>query len=1271
MLHKRLFFTLILFLTSIVIYAIPYQFQEKIKWSSVQSIKIEEGFSFQRLSFEGAFYNGFEAIPHFRNTYAIHTDEARVSAILQNEIVAVVTESEKKLLLQQGFNDTSFSINANLALSRKEPFTFVDVVPVRWNVEKQIFEKLVSFDIIIEVEDIPGTSYKKSGVVTNSVLSSGDWYKVRIDKSGLFRITYQELQEMGFDLSGDPRNIAVFGNGGGILPEKNDEFRYDDLVENAIQVVGEDDGNFNTNDYVLFYGEGPVTWAYNYITGRFFHQTNYYDDYSYYYITKLNRPGKRIQTINPPQGPADFEVTKFQDYASHEIDQRNLAGSGRIWYGELFDFNSTYEFNFSFPNIIKTENSGHYVVELASISNTLNKFLIHINNELEKTLTMPTISPTNSYQIAKERGTSFTFIPSASQLTVKLVYQRSSSSSSGYLDYFELNVDRQLIMDGNQMMFREVVDGSTYDLAEYTLRNTGNSINIWDITSPLHARKVDAQLSSGNLKFKASTDSLRQYIAFNGNGYYATEFVEKVTNQNLHSLRNIDYIIVSHPDFLQQANILADFHRQQSDLTVFVTTPLAVYNEFSSGSQDITAIRDFAKMLYDNSDPGNEIKYLLLFGDASYDYKDILPDNTNYVPCWESFESWNIVHSIATDDYVGYLDDGEGQPNSTSDKVDIGIGRFVVANLEEATMAVNKSIHYATNTDDVMGAWRNMITFIADDADGNLHLNHGEVLSNYVYAQFPVYNIDKIYVDAYKQVSTPSGKRIPDANRAINNRMAKGTLIMNYNGHGGETGWGHEQFLTIGDINSWTNYDMMPIFITATCEFSRFDDPTRVSAGELVFLNSEGGAVAMFSTARATFASSNLRLNQAIYENNLFTKQNGKYPHFGDVIRNSKVLGGANDKKFILLGDPGLKLAYPEHQVETTKINGKLIVSNEPDTLNALSQISIEGIITDDDGNRLEDYNGVIYPTIYDKYSEIVTLGDESAPTTFLLRQSVLFNGKASVVNGNFHVEFIVPKDIAYQFGEGRISYYLKNETEDGHGYYEDIIIGGYDKEASEDNEGPEIVLFMNDTTFLSGGTTDENPVMLARVADENGINTTGNGIGHDIMATLDSDDAQSHVLNQYYEADIDSYNSGKITYPFRNLGDGEHVLSLKVWDIYNNSSIAYLNFIVVSGQNLVVENLLNYPNPFVSNTNFVFDHNQAGKELDVKIQVFSTNGELVKTIETRVTSENYKSEPIPWDGSTDSGGKIGGGFYVYRMVVKNPEGSTGEEHSKLVYLRK
>ena len=817
------------------------------------------------------------------------------------------------------------------------------------------------------------------------------------------------------------------------------------------------------------------------------------------------------------------------------------------------------------------------------------------------------------------------------------------------------------------MAFRNIL--SSGNVARYNLQATGN-VTVWDVSQPLSPESVKIRAVSGGVTFQTEVEPYKAFVAFDGTDFYKPVFVEKVENQDLHAVKNIDFLIVSYPGFLDQARRLADFHREKDGLKVLVTTPQKIYNEFSSGAQDITAIRDFVKHIYDRSDPGQELRYLLLFGDASFDYKNRLPDNTNFVPCWEAVSSLNTISSVASDDYFGYLDDGEGV--SYSDRVDIGIGRFPVDTPEEAKEAVDKTIRYDTDTPKTMGPWRNRLTFVADDGDYNRHLNDAETLSAYLNKNYPVYGLNKLYLDAFPQISTPSGQRAPALNEAINASIDGGTLLFNYSGHGGEVGLGHERFMTIADINSWTNKNKLTVFITATCEFTRYDDPERVSAGELVFMNPNGGAVALFTTTRATYASANLALNMAIFKNNMFEEIDGNYPCFGDVIRHSKVLGGNNDKKFVLIGDPALQLAYPKDHLKTTFINAKAVTEGEPDTIKALSKVRILGEVTDENGQKLKDYNGTVFSTVFDKKSAITTLrtDPDSRLTTFYMWNSILFKGEAAIRHGDFDFTFVVPKDIAYKFGKGRISYYFDNGKTDGHGYTEDIVVGGYDNHAAPDTSGPLIRLYMNDSSFAPGEVTHADPVLFARLSDQSGINTTGNGIGHDIVATLDDDPSQTYNLNAYYVADEGNFTRGTVRFQLKGLSAGKHVIRLKAWDLYNNSSTAELPFVVEPASRLAISNLMNIPNPVVGETNFVFEHNQAGKLLKVRIDIYKLDGRRVKTIQEEMIPAGFSSGKIPWNGTSDTGKKLGRGIYIYQAQVTAPGGQVRYLRNKLVFIR-
>ncbi|MBN1198292.1 MAG: type IX secretion system sortase PorU, partial [Bacteroidales bacterium] len=740
------------------------------------------------------------------------------------------------------------------------------------------------------------------------------------------------------------------------------------------------------------------------------------------------------------------------------------------------------------------------------------------------------------------------------------------------------------------------------------------------------------------------------------------DFVGRVENQDLHGAGTYDYLIVSYPAFLPEAERLAQFHQQKNGMSVLITTPQKIFNEFSSGAQDLSAIRDFVRMIYLRASSGNEPRYLLLFGDASYDYKNREENNTNFVLAYQSPESLDPIDSYVTDDFFALLDANEGQ--GTGGSLDIGVGRLPVMSLQEATEAVNKILHYCSESDSVKNDWRNVVCFVADDGDGNLHLEQADTLANRILKDYRVYNIDKIYIDAYQQIATPGGQRCPEVNDAINKRVDKGALIINYTGHGGEVGWAHERVLEVPDIQAWSNVDNLPVFVTATCEFSRYDDPERVSAGEYVFLNPRGGGIALFTTTRPTFAGSNFILSKNFY-NAAFKKVDGQYLRMGDLILLAKnnTSSSANTRKFVLLGDPALMMAYPKLNVVTTSISN--------DTLMALSEVTISGEVQDELGGVASGFSGQVFPTVFDKPSEIMTLGDEGdTPVMFLTQKNQIYKGKVNVTEGRFSFSFIVPKDIAYKYGTGKISYYARSAETDAAGFDTLIVVGGFNPLAIVDTQGPDINLYMNDVGFVPGGITNQNPVLLAYVTDESGINTVGNGIGHDITAILDEDSHNPQILNDYYVADLDTYQSGWVSYPFFNLAEGRHTIRFKVWDVFNNSSEAFMSFQVYNTSEFRLTRLYNYPNPFQDKTTISFETNQTNLNADVMIQIYTIYGKLVKTIHRSSFITGFRIEPVTWDGTADGGWKVCTGTYVYRLTLTLPDGNLNTATSKLVVIR-
>ncbi len=1280
MIRLKSIFTLFLVILAGLVIAEPAGEKRTLQWHPVQKFQLTDLDAIYQLYFDGATQKpGSHGIPLYSERISIAVTRASLTAELIDPVFEEIDDANLQKV--DGLEELSDQviIDAIVVYDHKVPYAQISFVPLRKNSSSGKIERLVSFSINLEVQERFGAESTRS--YTNrqsSVLSTGNWYKIAVNNTGVHKITYNELAGMGIPVSSiDPRNLRIYGNGGGMLPERVSDFRYDDLTENAIMVVGEQDGSFDASDYVLFYGEGPHVWNYNPVNQRYNHVVNIYSEYTYYFITTDLGSGKRISQQSSTGASATHQVNKFVDHLIYERELVNIVKTGRSWYDSpaFNDISSSFDYSFTISNI-DVSTPVYIRTAVAARSFTTSSFNYYNNGTLIMNVPVNKVPNTSFAAYANSTTKDNTFVASSGSINIKVDYNLSSSGARGWMDYIELNATRFLRFTGGQMAFRNPGPSGLGNIAEYTVDNASSAVKIWNVTDPLNPSVVATNLSGSDLIFRLPADSTLEFVALDGSSFYAPAFVKKVENQNLHSLSGYEMIIISHPNFLNEAYRLADYHIEKDGLSVFVVHNELVYNEFSSGAQDITAFRDFMKMLYEKESPGKELKYLLLFGDASYDYKDRIENNTNFVPTWEDKQSLHLVSSVVTDDYFGFLDDDEGTGGS-NELLDIGVGRLAVMTPDQAHSAVNKIIHYSTNTVDVMGSWRNIICFVADDEDQNSHMqNHAEKMAKLIDTAYQTYNVDKIYVDAYTQESTPGGQRAPDVNIAINNRMEKGTLVMNYTGHGGEVGWGHERILEISDINGWSNYDKLAVFITATCEFSRYDDPERTSAGELVILNPNGGAVALFTTARATYGSNNFNLNMAMYEV-MFEPVDGELPCYGDLIRMAKNMNGSvsdNDRKFVLLGDPALKLAYPDYQVVTNSVNGH-VISPVADTLKALKKITVTGEIQGDNGSLANNFNGVIYPIVYDKPNKVTTLGTDpdSYPYTFDLRNSILYKGKASVVNGEFSFTFIVPKDIAYNYGYGKISYYANTTSTDASGFYENVIVGGYDNNTIEDDEGPEIELYLNDENFVFGGVTDESPVLLAYVMDSSGVNTVGTGIGHDIVAVLDKNTDKSINLNDYYESDLDSYKSGIIKYPFSKLSDGIHSLSIKVWDVQNNSAQAYTEFIVAESAELAIEHVLNYPNPFTTHTEFFFDHNQPNSSLEVLLQVFTVSGKLVFTYNEIVPTTGYRTGPLPpygWDGTDDFGDKLGRGVYLYKLRVRTMDGSYADKLEKLVILR-
>lgn len=1090
----------------------------------------------------------------------------------------------------------------------------------------------------------------------SSVLSTGTWFKVGITETGIHKINRATLDALGVSNNIDPRKISLFGNGvQGILPQSNADERPKDLQENAILIAGESDGRFDPNDYILFYGVGPdkTQWSQN----GFEFEKNIYSDTAYYFIRIEGSEGKRIASKQSLGTPTDVIVNSYDDQITFEDDDINLISSGRTWLGAVLTNGETRSFSHQMDGLASDIEVSVSAVGQSSANGTFN---VAINEATVGSLAIPSV-PTGSgstYSV-KARGDEQTFsIPMQSPIDLKLTYQGNTTNGRGFIDRYFMTFKRNLKLYSNQTIFR-VYENSGSTL-EYQIVDAGSAI-IWDVSDPINVRTQQFDSQGAVLVFKSQAQEIEEFVVFTGSDFPTPFIFGPVSNQNLRGETGYDGLIITPPVFLNQANRLAQFHRDHDGLNVKVATLSQVYNEFSSGRQDVTAIRDYAKYMYDN---GGTLKYLLLFGDCSFDYKNRVSPNTNFVPTYESRDSFHPIFSYSSDDYFAFFGDQEGEwiENTGGDHtMEIGVGRLPVKSKEEAQSIVDKIIYYSTSPK-TLGKWRNEITYLADDGDFNIHARHVEELAELVDTTYAEYNINKLLLDAFDQESGASKDLSPKTTSALKTAIKNGTFYINFIGHGNERLWTEEEVLTRTTIAELTNRNKLPIFVTATCEFGRYDDPRQVSGAEELLLSGKGGAIALLTTSRPVFASTNFSLNQAFHEN-MFRKVDGKNQRLGDIIRLTKNEGleGPVNRNFTLLGDPMMLPAFPKLEIVLDEQSSSL------DTLSALEEVTFSGEVQLG-GTTQSDFNGKLVVSVFDVKQSFKTKGQESAPYTYSLRSNALFRGEVAVVSGSFDFSFIVPKNISYSYAKGKMSMYAWDviNNRDASGSSSEFVIGGTAATFAEDTTPPDVSLYLNDANFKNGGVVGSSSLLIAEIADESGITTARSGVVDGITLQLNGTTTN---LNDFYSATEDGFKKGMVIFPIQDLPPGRHTALLKIWDTHNNATITTIDFVVTDEPTLFVFNNAVYPNPVTDRSTFYFEHDREDEDLSVSIVVYSPRGEVVSQSDYLFTNSSRAIE-IPWEANTNSGQRLYQGVYYYRLIIKSKlDGATKEIAQKLVIV--
>lgn len=1102
-----------------------------------------------------------------------------------------------------------------------------------------------------------------SRYASKSLLAEGKWVKIRVDKTGIYKLTYADLESMGFS---DPSKVSVHGYGGWPLDEDFSKEYIDDVPSTPV---------WRGNDYLLFYGKGPVKWEYDSSSQAFVHTNNPYSLYGYYFVTDAT-PTNDMASVAQASG-ASTRITTYDDYLLHEQDLVSVSQSGREFFGEDFSGATprTISTFSSIPGI--TDADGKVTMRFISrINSGSGTASLSINDSELLDVTIPSIqtvdSKIRSYTKAISGMTAALWKGSKSEKNNVVVSYSSSGHTNVRLDYIRMQFVRTLRPYGAYTFFRSLA--SVGNVSRFVVGEANANTLVFDVTDALNVKKMETDLNGSELSFTIPAGSLREFVVVQANQTFSSpEVVGEVASSNLHGLEQRDMIIIAAPSLVQQAERLAAAHREKDGLTVEVVTPEAVYNEFSSGTPDATAYRRLMKMFYDRSASlGNPPKYLLLFGDGLFDNRGVSSDvqgisRSNMLLTFQSRESLN-VYSYATDDYFAFLEDDSGT-SLERDKMCVGVGRFPVRTVTEATQMVDKTISYMENKNP--GSWKNNVTFVADDGNNEDsfstgHMSQADQIADDIAENHSGFLVNKVYFDAYKRSNLGT---YPDVHDEIEKLLKSGQLLINYTGHGSTTHWADEAVWTQADINN-SSYENLPVWVTATCDFTRFDD-VKTSAGESVFLNPASGGIALFTTTRVVFSGSNFSLNKALIDNLFQENVNDRYTLGEAMMYTKRQLWDTNKLNFILIGDPALKLAYPEYKARVTAVNGEA-VSDNPFEFKALSRITVEGEILDPSGEFAADFSGVLNSTVFDSQSSITTLGNSSDKFTYLDYPNTIYIGRDSVRDGKFSFTFMVPKDISYSNEEGKLNLYASSETlkKEAQGSFFDFIVGGTSDTAETDTIGPEIrQIYLNDSSFVSGDKVNATPYFVARLWDKSGVNITGSSVGHDMILTIDSMPSMSYNLNSYYALLPDSENEGLVQFSVPELEPGTHTAEFKVWDILNNSTTYVFTFEVEEGLKPNLIEIYATPNPARDQVEFYLHHNRPESNLKVTVMVYDMTGKFLWSAEKSGSSELFKAYVVTWNLTDNGGRRLRPGVYLYRAAISANNSKEATKANKLIIL--
>lgn len=1153
-----------------------------------------------------------------------------------------------------------------VGVSAKQGQLDVSFVPIVYFDGK--FQRINSYKLVVNrtldmrksLSSIATRAASANRYAENSVLNNGRWVKIAVQNSGVYKITSAQLSKMGFK---DISKVRLFGYGGHIIPEKNIHLQTDDLCEIPV---------WRENDYLLFYANGTILWEYS--VGRFIHRQNVYSNYSYYFLNEGDTPPISFPKENL-EATSSSVYTTYPDYVLHEKEEKSMSTYGRILL-DAYDYSSGRNVSYKF-NIegVATENA---IIDVSFGTNATSRSTVGVtvNNVSAGSMTISEALGTEHGRISQTTfnvQSGFTDNP-----TIKLSHNVQDNSLNGHLDYIRINFTRTLALRGSFSNFR---GSDSKGNAMYKIASATNSTHVWKVTKASEITELTSSFSDGTLSVIAPASRSEELVAVDVKGNFPTvTVIGEVRNQNLHGMEQTDMVIIvpANGDFIEPAERLAQKHRMHDGITVAVITADQVYNEFSSGTPDATAYRRLMKMLYDRATTAKEApKYLLLFGDGLTDNRMITYSRRNqddYLLTYQSENSVSATRSYVLEDYFSFLDDDEGA-NFLRDKADIAVGRIPAQTITEANAVVDKLIAYMNN--DVAGTWQNVILLMGDDGDNNSHMEDAEEIAKIIENIPSAYMIERIYWDDYPMEVQATGDSYPMVTDAIYKCLNEGALIANYSGHGSANLFSHEQVWKASDMAALTS-PHIPFWVTASCDITPFDMGDN-SIGEQALLNPKGAAIGLLTTTRTVLQSYNGVINRQFMRHLMTQNPDGTLKSVGDAMRLAKcdiISSGSdvseNKLQFILIGDPALRLNMPQYKIVVESFNGK--PAEQQGKVSAGGTVIVEGYIAKADGTPANDFVGRISPTLFDSKEYIYTRNNKSLEVgafDYTAYRKKLFAGSDSIVNGRFSLTLPVPLDISYSDNQGMLNLFAVDTLGySAQGAYNNFIVGGTASSNLNDGIGPQITMYLNTPEFIDGDEVNVTPRLYVNLFDENGINTVGTGIGHDIMAIIDNSSDYTYNLNNLFVPAVGDYRYGTVELSIDELPEGEHTLLLRAWDLFNNSSTDTLYFTVTPNLAPDLVDITVSPNPvrYGEQTYFYIKHNQPYSELDITLELFNFQGQILWKHSERAIS-NGAVHTVAWDVTSSGGSPIPTGVYMYRATLSSRDSSERTKTRKIIIL--